>query len=221
MQEGVFAMAQRAEKLLGSRVWTQNGPVGRIKDILFDDRQWIIEHLVVEIHRWLPLGQVLVEPSAVMCPSGEGKTITPMTREELRRCPSASVRLPLAKRKKLVKQVKRMGFSKIPVGKRIQSQGRPVLRIPEEDSHLRSASSTIDYRIQARDGDIGLVEDIEMNPAQWCVEGFVVKKGRAGICSRDVIPTELIDDISFIRKSVMLTSTKDDILHALKNADRP
>jgi len=209
-------MAQRAEKLLGSRVWTQNGPVGRIKDILFDDRHWNIEHLVVGKHRWLPFGQVLVEPSAVTCPSGEGKTITPMTREDVRKCPSATVRIPLAKRKKLVKQVSRMGFNKMPVGKTIQSQGQPALRIPEADSHLRSVSDTIDYRIQATDGDIGVVDDIEMNPAQWCVEGFVVKEGRAGIRNCDIIPTELINDISLIRKSVILTSAKDDVLHALK-----
>jgi sporulation protein YlmC with PRC-barrel domain len=209
-------MGEYAGRLLVSRVWTQNGPVGKIRDILFDDREWNVEHIVVEKHRWLPLGKVLIEPPALKCPCGQAKIITGMKREDLRKCPPASERIPLAKRKKLVKHVRQMGFSKMPAGKTLQSQGQPALRIPEKDSHLCSARRIAGYRIRATDGDIGIVDDIKLNPTNWCVEGLVVGKGRAGIHDEDIITTELIREISAIRDSVTLTSTKDEVLHALK-----
>ena len=51
--------------LKGVPVKASDGPVGTVKDFLFDDDTWRIRWMVVDTGTWLPGRNVLVHPSAI------------------------------------------------------------------------------------------------------------------------------------------------------------
>jgi len=212
-------MASSAKRLFGSRVWTQNGPVGTIKDILFNDKDWTIEHVVIGKYQWLPFGKVLVKPTAVTCPYGQGKVVTGMTRGDLRKCPLANTHLPLTQRKKSEEKNKRVSSNKTPVEKSAKTQKRSTVLARKKDLHLRSMKEVAGYEIQATDGSIGIVNDFMLNSGNWHTSAIVVKHGRAGVKDGDLISIDLIGKIGWRQRQVILKTKKDNVMQSLEKPD--
>jgi hypothetical protein len=55
----------RLRQLIGLQIEASDGPIGRIKDVYFDDYRWTIRYLVVETGAFFAIGQVLISPIAV------------------------------------------------------------------------------------------------------------------------------------------------------------
>ena len=51
--------------LLGCSVKAGDGPVGSVKDFLFDDQSWKVRWMVVDTGNWLPGRQILIHSSAI------------------------------------------------------------------------------------------------------------------------------------------------------------
>ena len=51
--------------LLGCPVEGRDGRVGKVKDFLFDDRNWKIRWMAVDTGDWLPGRRILIHPSAI------------------------------------------------------------------------------------------------------------------------------------------------------------
>lgn len=68
-------MLNRVSHLGACTVTATTGRIGRVKDVLFDDRSWAIRSLVVDTGGWLPGRRVLVAPTAVTQPLRAAKDI--------------------------------------------------------------------------------------------------------------------------------------------------
>ena len=53
-----FAIVARA---IGAR----DGDIGEANDVIFDDKNWTVRHLVADTNRWLPGRKVLISPIVV------------------------------------------------------------------------------------------------------------------------------------------------------------
>jgi len=40
-----------------------DGPIGKVKDLYFDDEAWVVRYVVVDTNRWLGGREVLVSPT--------------------------------------------------------------------------------------------------------------------------------------------------------------
>src|SRR5436190_19403403 len=58
-------MLHRASRIRGADVRAADRLIGRVDDFVFDDRGWIVTHLLVDTHPWLPGGTVTIETSAI------------------------------------------------------------------------------------------------------------------------------------------------------------
>ena len=58
-------MLDKAKTLLGYKLSTGEGDIGKLKEFYFDDRHWAIRYLVADTGSWLASRQVLISPYAL------------------------------------------------------------------------------------------------------------------------------------------------------------
>lgn len=56
----------RCEKVIGCDVQTSDDPIGHIDDLLFDERHWKIESMVVDTRNWWPGKRIVISPSRIV-----------------------------------------------------------------------------------------------------------------------------------------------------------
>lgn len=82
-------MITRFKDVKGQSLLTCEGEVGKIIDVLFDDKRWGVRYFVVDTSAWLPYQKVLLSPSALTLDesNGEGVYKTHLTKDQVRHCP--------------------------------------------------------------------------------------------------------------------------------------
>ena len=84
-------MLHKARDLQGDAILAEDGEVGSVDDLYFDDRDWDVRYLVVDARRWIPGRRYLVSPIAIDRPMEPGDDIrVELTRDQISRCPQAT-----------------------------------------------------------------------------------------------------------------------------------
>ena len=60
-------MLRNTKDLAGARLGAQDGEIGHLKDLYFDDQTWAVRYLVADTGTWLPGKKVLLAPSVIKC----------------------------------------------------------------------------------------------------------------------------------------------------------
>ena len=84
-------MLHKVKDLQGDSILAEDGEVGSVDDLYFDDEGWDIRYLVVNARRWIPGRKYLVSPIAIDRdqPLTLGGDIrVELTREQISRCPA-------------------------------------------------------------------------------------------------------------------------------------
>jgi sporulation protein YlmC with PRC-barrel domain len=82
-------MLHKVRDLQGDSILAEDGEVGSVDDLYFDDEGWDIRYLVVNARRWIPGRRYLVSPIAIDRdrPLTHGGDIrVELTREQISRC---------------------------------------------------------------------------------------------------------------------------------------
>jgi sporulation protein YlmC with PRC-barrel domain len=84
-------MLHRAKDLQGDAIHAEDGEVGSVDDLYFDEEDWDVRYLVVNTRRWIPGRMYLVSPIAIDRESPlEGDIRIDLTREQISRCPTSA-----------------------------------------------------------------------------------------------------------------------------------
>ncbi|MBN1837754.1 MAG: PRC-barrel domain-containing protein [Spirochaetales bacterium] len=184
-------MLQYASRLEGFTIHARDGDVGKIQDMYFDDEQWAVRHLVVRAGGWLFGRRVLISPLSVERLDWEAKEVrTWLSREQVEKSPDIDTDQPVSRQQERKLHLyygmpvywggsALWGNQMIPAAMALKN------RLPEEeqeavdesvegDSHLRSRREVNSYYIQARDGDLGHVEDFLLEEESWAFRYLVV-----------------------------------------------
>lgn len=79
-----------------------DGPCGRVHDVLFDDRDGAIRHIVVALGRWPLRRRVLLDPQCISSRGEKSKTLwATMTREEIYRAPHLDTHPPVSRQREM------------------------------------------------------------------------------------------------------------------------
>jgi hypothetical protein len=139
-----------ANGLIGCPVKASDGEAGTVDDFLFDDRTWLIRWLSLDAGAWLEGRKVLVPPSAIAPIVIPPKPAFPMLSF------GETLTLNLA-----------VTRAEIESGAVAQGDDEPVGR-------LGGVSTVVGFRVHAEDGEIGPVETVLADDANWSVRYFVV-----------------------------------------------
>jgi sporulation protein YlmC with PRC-barrel domain len=175
---------REASSLINFSLYSQDGEeVGQVLDVLFDDKEWVVRYIEVDL---TPLGlekKVLIPPDSIEIPDWEvERVLVPMKGEELRSLPSLPLDEPVS-RPYLIELYEKSGWipywveSKFhderPGPKKLKAQlGDEEQR--GQDPHLFNLGEMSEYRVEATDGDVGYVDELILDEEEFVVYYLVV-----------------------------------------------
>jgi len=202
------------------KVQAEDGQAGSIKDVLFDDRRWMVRHFVVETGGLLSKHKVVVDPNEVDGPDPENRLLAVhLTREQVKRHPDLESDPPRShefNKKRGPDAMRSSGggamVGAVPDPTMMNTAGAtPAYAVSDVDTdpHLRSAGDVIDYSLSAGGEAIGKVKDFLVDESSWEVPYAIVR-----LDDREVLlPTSKVKTVGWPDKIVM-TMISPDLLRA-------
>lgn len=211
-------MLRSLEEILGYVLLAEDGDIGHVEDVLFDDHDWTVRYVVADTGKWISGRKVLIAPALVEDPDWPAKKLpVRLTREQIEGAPPADREEPVSRQhEKALAE-----YYRIPLW--WESFGEPA---PEEplresaleaaasgsgDPHLRSLGEVDGYSIVAEDGEVGHVEDLMVNDVEWTIRYLVVDTG-GWLSGRKVLvsPTWL-RELRWSEEEAVVDLTRDQI----------
>lgn len=214
--------------LKGDAIAARDGDIGSVKDVYFDDEKLAVRYLVVDTGGWLTGRRVLLSPASLGAPVG-GVIPAHLSRREVEQAPGIEDDLPVSR---LYEKAHAhhyrypyywggpllWGFAAAPMGLALEdAQSAAVERRAHDDeeaarrSHLRSASEIVGYRVQARDGPLGRVDDFVVEDNDWSLKGMVADTREWWPGGEVAVPAEAIEAIDWEKREVRLSVTREAV----------
>lgn len=207
--------------LEGYRILATNGDIGKVCDFFFDDEFWALRYLVVDTGRWLPSRKVLLLPSVLEKPNrSERRFAVVLTREQVKNSPGVDTDKPVSRQHEIELHVyygwpfywTASGTWPAPM------MPVPLVEPPPHETgeagnpHLRSVREIIGYGVEARDSQVGQVEDFIADDETWTIRYLVVDT-RDWLGGRKVLvsPEWITGPIRWADRTVKLIMTGENI----------
>lgn len=236
-------MLHSIQEMHGYTIQARDGEIGTADQFLFDDQQWTIRYLVVDTGGWLSGRRVLISPISIQASNWNEQVIgLTLTKQQVEQSPGIYMDLPVSRQKE-AELAQYYGYEPYWGGAGYWGSGlypgpllyayptvpaRPVApTVPEEattkqevdtreqgDPHLRSTREVRGYTIQARDGEIGTVDDFLVDDETWVLRYMVIDTGGWWSGKKVLVAPEWIRTISWERSDVEVNLLRERIKHA-------
>lgn len=214
-------MMRSVNELQGYTVLATNGQIGKVDEFYFDDKGWILRYLVVDTGDWLPGRRVLISPQALSQPNVKTPMLlVTLTREQLENSPEVDTDKPVSRQYE-VELHQYYGWpiywgdhgaplSSADVGVYPGAVGK-TNQAPPGDPHLRSTKEVTGYHIQARDGEIGHMEDFIISDETWKIQYMVVDTRNWLPGKKVLLALDWIERVSWPEAKVFVTLARETI----------
>lgn len=197
---------RRIQELKGFTLHAQDGGLGRLKEVYFDDSSWRVRYLVVETGNWLTGRSVLVTPEA-LGPLHEGKWTlhVELTREQIKTSPSIDGEKPISRRQE---EEYHRHYSWLPYwrgslfGHLSQAPERENAAESAGDPHLRSSDEVRGYHLEARDGELGHVEDFVVDEQEWTIRYLEIATSEGWFAKKVLVAPAWIEQVNWKERKV-------------------
>lgn len=213
-------MLRSINKLKDFSIKAQDGDVGSVKDMFFDDVTWEVRYLVADTGGWLEGRRVLIPRLVLDRPKwNEREFPVNVTRETVENCPPISDHEPVSRQNE---EALHRYFNIDAYWLRLPGGAHPVAVPPPTaekkpasdkpaDPNLRSCDEVTGYHIMGSDGEIGHVEDFLVDEATWMVRYLVVDT-RNWLPGRKVlVGVNWLKEVSWPDARVHVDMTRDEI----------
>jgi hypothetical protein len=217
--------------LKGAAVAATNGEVGTTKDFLFDAHTWRVRWMVVDTGHWLPGRKVLIHPLVIapleLRPPSPNRlpmmSIGPdlvlsvrLTRQQIEGGPDIPEEEPVSPQLEL-RVYQHYGwdpvwgksyFGTITARPTDDAKVRPA---DGADPQLRSAIEVEGYHIHATDGDIGHVEYLLADDANWDIRYLVIATRNWWPGQHVLMAPYAVQSIDWSERRIDLNVTRDQV----------
>lgn len=185
-----------------------DGDLGSVEDMYFDDEKWTIRYIVIDLEEVPEKDKAVVSPVSVKGVDWKHRIIAvDLSRNDVADSPEVKAEQPLGRRKE--RQLN--SYYRIPVyWNGVGLWGNHVYPgllageslADDEDSadgasHVHGTKEAIGYKIEAIDGEIGLVDDLVVEERTWEIQ-FLVADASSWLPGRKVIvDTHWIDRVNW------------------------
>ncbi len=171
--------------LSGFALAASDGEIGKLKEVYFDDLVWFVRYLVVRMGGRFLGREVLIAPQVIESVDADGRCINvKLTCAQVENSPPVSSELPVSRHYEAeyhryygLEPYWAMG----PIGAPPAPRPMPLPAVPPREAehpHLRSSDEVCGYRIAARDGEFGKVEDFVIDESDWSIAYAVIDTRR-------------------------------------------
>jgi hypothetical protein len=207
-----------ATNLMARGIAAADGHLGHIHDLYFDDQRFSVRWLVADVGHWLPGRRVLISPSQVgMVDLFAAVIPVKLTKDQVRHSPPGDTALPVsAQRQSEVARYYGLLSYEDPLGiwaPVLFPAGKPEAAAADQhhDPHLRSAREILTYAAHCRDGVLGSVSEILVNPRKWTLEAFVARLGEGALARHVMIAPGKVALISYEQRYVRFDLARADV----------
>jgi hypothetical protein len=193
-----------------------DGRIGFVEQAFFDDEEWVLWYLVVDTGPEFSDRRVLVSPTVVDGFVAEPAAIgIRLSRHQVAGSPDAESEKPVSRLKELefsrTFQVAAywgepgLGLPRmLPAAGAILPPHSPAAPPDSTGVHLRSSREVIGYRVKARDGRVGHIEDLLFDDDTWVIRYLEVDT-RNWIGGRHVlVPPQRVHSVSWETRTIAL-----------------
>jgi uncharacterized protein YrrD len=202
-------MLEKAKTLIGCRLRSTDGEMGRLRDLYFDDRHWVVRYVVAQTGDWLDGKRVLLSPQSLASVDAVARRIeVGLTMSEIEHGPPPSKHRPVSERFELeygwgVGMPVHWGFER---ERRLASR-----RIRHGDPDLRSVHSVMGYQIHATDGEIGRLDDFLVDDEAWAIRYLLVDTRRWLPGKTVLLSPDWIEHISWHHRQAIVGLDRESI----------
>ncbi|WP_420475350.1 PRC-barrel domain-containing protein [Noviherbaspirillum sp. ST9] len=227
-------MLHSANALRGFAIAATDGELGSVRDVYFDDAEWVIRYLVVNTGGWPNGYDVLLSPMSVLAEEWDRRALrVNLTMQQIRNSPSIDTAKPVERQHEEEFNTY-YGFPYYWAGPHRGSAVYPGViekkplepsdvlairkRLEEErahsDPHLRSCSEVVGYHIHATDKQIGHVEDFLFDRVDWSIQLMAVDTRKWLLGKHVLVSPHQIERVSWEDRTVFVNVSKDQIEHS-------
>lgn len=185
-------MLHPLSKLNKATVITTDNETGEAADLFFDERDWAVRYLVVNIGTWLFGRTTLIAPAAIQAVEWNKKKISlNLTRKQIEKSPAIDTRAPIPRQRELEiftfygwqEYWPASSFTSVPPLpphahplQPIRSMEDELAAPPEhfEDPHLRRLAEARSCKLLAADGEAGKIVDLLVDDSDWAIRFILV-----------------------------------------------
>lgn len=211
-------MIRSVKELRGLNMHSIDEEIGKLVDIYFEENEWIVRYLVVGVGDWLDRKTILFSPLAVTLLE-DGIKIG-IKREMIEKSPAVDVERPISRQQEVELHRYfdwpfywvRLDHSSYPLVE-MYTEMREKGNIADEVESplLRSAREVTGYKIAARDGEIGSVDNFLIDDTSWRILYMVVDTGSWLPGRKVLISPTWIEEISWNDSRVRVNLDQDTI----------
>jgi uncharacterized protein YrrD len=214
--------------LEGYKVQASDGKVGSVHDFYFDDHKWMVRYLIIQTAEGLDRGNILLSPKAVEKIYDDEKSFElAVTLEDVRNSPDIDTAKPISRELETVIHdyyqwpyywqsggVSGIGPGTVSAYPAPADREREISAERATNPNLRSVSEVLGYNIQARDGEIGFLEDFIVEDQAWNVVYLIVNTGNWLADRKVLVSPQWIERISWPNSTVEVDLKRDTVQHS-------
>lgn len=219
-------MLNKAKSLVGHALDSLDGEIGKVKDFYFDDKHWAIRYLIADTGDWLTGRKVLISPYALLANAiTEGHVAVALTKQQIKDSPALESDKPVSQQFEESYYSyygwPRYGGGAYAWGAYTYPYLREANRLDELgiasrdekawDIHLRSAHEVSGYHVEARDGEIGHVEDFIIDDESWAIRYLIVATRNWWPGKKVLVSPNWIERVSWDDSKVVVNLSRDAI----------
>ena len=227
-------MLVKAKDLEGAGLAAIDGPIGEVEECFFDDEKWTVRYLVVDTGGWLSGRRVLISPSSVReVDLPNGRVVVSLTRKQVEDSPDIDTHQPISRQKEralLTYYGLPPYWVTLPLDPVVMPVPPPMpdpsvtaepdgmpdgeSATDDEDAHLQSTRDVRGYDIQARDGEMGSVDDFLIDDQSWTIRWSVVDTARWLPGKKVLVSPEWVDAVAWADRALRVALTREQIQNA-------
>lgn len=207
---------RRIQALKSLALHAKDGDMGEFREVYFDDSSWKVRYLVVETSHWLIGRRILLTPEVLGSIHEEKWTLqVELTREQIEASPSMDMIKPISRQQE---EEYHRHYSWLSywrsglLGHR--GQGHENKSKEAEDPHLRSSAEVTGYRIEARDGEIGYVEDFIIDDTDWVIRYLEISTHHGWFGKKILLAPTWIEQVDWEDRKVRVDLLRETIRSA-------
>jgi sporulation protein YlmC with PRC-barrel domain len=219
-------MLRNMQELKSYAIGATDGEVGKVSDIFFDDKSWVVRYLVVDTGSWLKSRKVLISPYAVQRANWDQKRLPViLTQEQIKNSPDIDTNMPVSRQH----EMDYADYYRFPYywgadgfwGDGLYQPIEPTrseaaelhvkaerARRRSDDPRLRSCQAVAGYTAHASDGDIGHVHSMLIDEETWAIRYLVIDTSNWLNGHKVLVPPEWISNVNWANSSVSINLTR-------------
>jgi hypothetical protein len=218
-------MLIKVKTLKGYKLNGLDGEIGKVSEIYFDDQHWAVRYLVASNGNWLTGRQVLISPYALTGIDREAEHINiNLTKKQIEDSPSLDSDKPVTRQFEEA-FYKYYSWPMYWGGPHMWGYYPYIEREKEKwiettignnkgDPHLRSTLKVRGYHVQARDGEVGHIEDFIIDDETWAIRYLIVDTKNFWPGEDVLISPQWIERVSWTDSKVFVNQSRQMIKEA-------